>query len=260
MKDTSPNYEDTAENNTSNSEENVDQEHNTVAATSRTILGKNLPQIAPRHSMMAKTLPPARRLACNRLGRLAHDSLGLRQPHRRARHVRITRCLRHYMHRGTHEMMATWMLMMSTLSHLLIPPHVTYLWDLPLHLLLQSHMWHPDSKLVFKKVYVRQPKKYTDDTVRYAFLTSVVEPTKLSKKTTHESGITVFLYDKSGITAFMLIYVDDIILKSFSNLAILELLHHLGSKFSLKDLGYLHYFLGLEVHKRSSGLLFNREK
>jgi histone deacetylase 1/2 len=59
---------------------------------------------------------------------------------------------------------------------------------------------------------------------------------------------------------FLLIYVDDIIVTSFSDAVISALLHHLCSEFSLKDLGYLHYFLGLEVHKRSNGLLLNQEK
>jgi histone deacetylase 1/2 len=58
----------------------------------------------------------------------------------------------------------------------------------------------------------------------------------------------------------MLIYVDDIIVTSSSASAISVLLQRLSSDFALKDLGDLHYFLGLEVHKQSNGLLLNQEK
>ncbi|KAK1614556.1 hypothetical protein QYE76_020073 [Lolium multiflorum] len=71
---------------------------------------------------------------------------------------------------------------------------------------------------------------------------------------------SLFLFDKSGITVYILIYVDDIIVTSSSDQAISALLHNLSSEFALKDLGELHYFLGLEVHKQSNGLLLNQEK
>jgi histone deacetylase 1/2 len=56
---------------------------------------------------------------------------------------------------------------------------------------------------------------------------------------------------------YILIYVDDIIVMSFSDQAISALLHNLSSEFALKDLGDLHYFLGLRVHQQSNGLLMN---
>jgi histone deacetylase 1/2 len=59
---------------------------------------------------------------------------------------------------------------------------------------------------------------------------------------------------------YILIYVDDIIVMSFSDQAISALLHNLSSEFALKDLGDLHYFLGLEIHQQSNGLLMNQEK
>jgi histone deacetylase 1/2 len=58
----------------------------------------------------------------------------------------------------------------------------------------------------------------------------------------------------------MLIYVDDIIVTSSSNKAITALLHDLGAAFALKDLGALHYFLGIEVKKTTNGLLLTQEK
>ena len=53
---------------------------------------------------------------------------------------------------------------------------------------------------------------------------------------------------------FVLIYVDDIIVTSSSDEAIIGLLKDLSADFSLKDLGDLHYFLGIEVKKHKDGL------
>jgi histone deacetylase 1/2 len=64
-----------------------------------------------------------------------------------------------------------------------------------------------------------------------------------------KADTSLFLYDQKGSTMFILIYVDDIIVMSSSDQAISALLHHLSSEFVLKDLGDLHFFLGLEVHR-----------
>jgi histone deacetylase 1/2 len=69
-----------------------------------------------------------------------------------------------------------------------------------------------------------------------------------------------FLYKKANIMIFVLIYVDDIIVTSSSDKAILALLHDLNVDFSLKDLGDLHFFLGIEVKKTQNGLLLTQEK
>jgi hypothetical protein len=58
----------------------------------------------------------------------------------------------------------------------------------------------------------------------------------------------------------MLIYVDDIIVVSSSDEATTVLLHNLSTHFALKDLGELHFFLGIEVKKCSNGILLTQEK
>lgn len=89
---------------------------------------------------------------------------------------------------------------------------------------------------------------------------------KLSAKLTtlgfHSSkaDTSLFIYHKSDITMFVLIYVDDIIVTSSSDQAISALLHDLNDNFALKDLGDLHFFLGIEVQKTPHGLLLNQEK
>jgi histone deacetylase 1/2 len=71
---------------------------------------------------------------------------------------------------------------------------------------------------------------------------------------------SLFLYNRSGITVYVLIYVDDIIVTSSSDDAIIALLRDLNENFAIKDLGDLHFFLGIEVKRIPNGLLLTQEK
>jgi histone deacetylase 1/2 len=75
-----------------------------------------------------------------------------------------------------------------------------------------------------------------------------------------QADTSLFLYDKSGIIIFVLIYVDDIIVTSSSDSAVSALLKDLNVPFAIKDLGPLHFFLGIEVKHTSDGLLLTQEK
>jgi histone deacetylase 1/2 len=57
-----------------------------------------------------------------------------------------------------------------------------------------------------------------------------------------------------------LIYVDDIIVASSSHVATDAPVEDLRQKFAVKDLGDLHYFLGIEVNNVSNGLVLNQAK
>jgi histone deacetylase 1/2 len=70
----------------------------------------------------------------------------------------------------------------------------------------------------------------------------------------------LFFYNKGGVTIYMLVYVDDIVVVSSSDSAVDALLHDLGMDFALKDLGELHYFLGIEVKKETDGIILSQEK
>lgn len=52
----------------------------------------------------------------------------------------------------------------------------------------------------------------------------------------------------------MLIYIDGIIIISSHSDMVFKLIQEVTSKFSLKDLGELHYFLGIEVIRTNKGL------
>jgi histone deacetylase 1/2 len=75
-----------------------------------------------------------------------------------------------------------------------------------------------------------------------------------------KSDTSLFIYRKFGVTIFMLIYVDDIIVVSSSESATNGLLKDLSKEFALKDLGDLHFFLGIEVKKVNDGLVLNQAK
>jgi len=59
---------------------------------------------------------------------------------------------------------------------------------------------------------------------------------------------------------YLLIYVDDIIIVSSLPTTIDELLHLLCIDFAVKDLGDLHYFLGLKVLPVKDGLLLSQQR
>jgi hypothetical protein len=75
-----------------------------------------------------------------------------------------------------------------------------------------------------------------------------------------KTDISLFHFSKGQITVFLLVYVDDIIIASSSPDATTTLLHALQADFALKDLGPLHYFLGLKVTQAADGLYLSQQK
>ncbi|CAL8993966.1 unnamed protein product [Prunus brigantina] len=71
---------------------------------------------------------------------------------------------------------------------------------------------------------------------------------------------SLFMYFHGSITIYLLIYVDDILVTGNSESHITQLILDLGRQFSMKDLGPLHYFLGMEVVRTSTGLYLSQSK
>ncbi|RVW13235.1 Retrovirus-related Pol polyprotein from transposon RE1 [Vitis vinifera] len=71
---------------------------------------------------------------------------------------------------------------------------------------------------------------------------------------------SLFILHKGQSIVLQLIYVDDIIVTGNDNNIISDLISTLSSEFSLKDLGSLHYFLGLEVKYLPNGLFVSQTK
>jgi hypothetical protein len=70
----------------------------------------------------------------------------------------------------------------------------------------------------------------------------------------------LFLLQRPEVTMYLLVYVDDIILVSSSATATDRLIASLSSDFAVKDLGKLHYFLGIEVTHSPDGLALSQMK
>lgn len=58
----------------------------------------------------------------------------------------------------------------------------------------------------------------------------------------------------------LLLYVDDIILTGSSVVLLDQLISNLKSTFAMKDMGSLHYFLGIAVSLSSDGLFLSQRK
>ena len=70
----------------------------------------------------------------------------------------------------------------------------------------------------------------------------------------------MFVYHQGPATAYLLLYVDDIIQTASSPALLQQITARLGTEFALKDLGDLHFFLGIEVRKHEDGLHLSQEK
>jgi hypothetical protein len=70
-----------------------------------------------------------------------------------------------------------------------------------------------------------------------------------------KADTSMFMLHRPEVTMYLLVYVDDIILISSSVVAASRLVQRLRSEFAVKDLGPLHYFLGIEVTTLPTGLV-----
>jgi histone deacetylase 1/2 len=75
-----------------------------------------------------------------------------------------------------------------------------------------------------------------------------------------KADTSLFLFQRPRVTMYLLVYVDDIILVSSSPTTATSLISALGADFAVKDLGPLHFFLGIEVAHQSTGLALTQKK
>ncbi|XP_070021411.1 uncharacterized protein [Nicotiana sylvestris] len=77
----------------------------------------------------------------------------------------------------------------------------------------------------------------------------------------HSVNDYTLFYKKNAISSiFVVVYVDDFILTGTNLSEITALKNFLHDKFKIKDLGKLHYFLGLEIFYRTDGVLISQRK
>lgn len=71
---------------------------------------------------------------------------------------------------------------------------------------------------------------------------------------------SLFVQDTGDDFIACLIYVDDVVVVGNNSLKIQHVKSELHKRFSIKDLGILKYFLGIEVARISEGLVLNQRK
>jgi len=69
-----------------------------------------------------------------------------------------------------------------------------------------------------------------------------------------KSDSSLFVLRENDHIILLFLYVDDIIITGANNKSLETFITQLSIFFSLKDLGLLHYFLGIEVHRDAGGI------
>jgi histone deacetylase 1/2 len=128
-----------------------------------------------------------------------------------------------------------------------------------------------------EEVYMRQPPGFVDSDKpgHYCKLVRSLYGLKQAPRAWHArlssvlgslgfspsvADTSLFILRRKEVTIYLLVYVDDIIVLSSVSVAIPRLISQLRSEFSVKDLGVLHYFLGIEVSSPTSGTLVLRQR
>jgi len=71
---------------------------------------------------------------------------------------------------------------------------------------------------------------------------------------------SLFIYCRGNETAYLLLYVDDIVLTASSTAFLNRIVAALCQEFSMTDMGELHHFLGMTVSSTSDGILLNQRQ
>lgn len=139
---------------------------------------------------------------------------------------------------------------------------------------VQNAFLHGD---LHETVYMTQPPGFVDPTYpnHVCLLSKALYGLKQSPRawfhtlssTLTDLGFHASRYDPSlfilrspGRTMVILVYVDDIIVTGSHPEFLMEIISHLQNRFALKDLGNLHYFLGIEVHTSRLGIHISQKK
>ena len=126
-----------------------------------------------------------------------------------------------------------------------------------------------------KDVYMAQPPRFVDrdNPTHVCKLKKAIYGLKQALRAWYlelrqfliESGFTnspantfLFILHSGDITIYLLVYVDDIIITGTNTNIIQRYIDLLAQRFSIKDLGALSYFLGIEVLTTPSSVLLTQ--
>nr|GEU64294.1 ribonuclease H-like domain-containing protein [Tanacetum cinerariifolium] len=75
-----------------------------------------------------------------------------------------------------------------------------------------------------------------------------------------KTDTSLFVYHRGSNVAYLLLYVDNIVLTASSTALLQHIITLLNSEFAMTDLGSLNYFLGISAQRSKSGLFWSQSK
>ncbi|GJT67095.1 ribonuclease H-like domain-containing protein [Tanacetum coccineum] len=75
-----------------------------------------------------------------------------------------------------------------------------------------------------------------------------------------KTDASLFVFHRGSDIAYLLLYVDDIVLTASSTALLQRIITVLHGEFAMTDLGSLNYFLGISAQRSSSGLFLSQSK
>ena len=152
--------------------------------------------------------------------------------------------------------------------------HVATARDWPLHQLdVKNAFLHGDLE---ETVYMHQPPGFVDPSkpdhvcllqraiygLKQAPRTWYNRFANVAKKigfTQTKSDASLFILSHQTQTAYLLLYVDDIVLTASTQSLLSRIINALKAEFDMTDLGRLHHFLGISVQRDKQGLFLQQQ-
>jgi hypothetical protein len=75
-----------------------------------------------------------------------------------------------------------------------------------------------------------------------------------------KSDTSLFIYHHGAETAYLLLYIDDIVITASSESLLCHIITSLQQEFAMNDLGVLHHFPGVTVEPHPTGLLLHQRQ
>ena len=89
--------------------------------------------------------------------------------------------------------------------------------------------------------------KFSDFLLEFGFECSFPDP-------------SLFIYHQGTYVIYIFLYVDEMILTRNNNTLLGKLMVSLNTVNKMRDMGSVHYFLGIQVHQDTKGLFLNQSK
>ncbi|KAH9327910.1 hypothetical protein KI387_000018, partial [Taxus chinensis] len=150
--------------------------------------------------------------------------------------------------------------------------------------LVASHRWSAhqmDVKSAFlhgdlhEEIYMEQPQGFVHDSSLVCRLWRSLYGLKQAPRAWYEkmdafllsisfhhckTNHTVYVLKTDVDLLLLVLYVDDLLITSSSNSLTQDIKRKLKAEFDMKDMGLLHYFLGLHVHQFAEGISICQKK